>query len=186
MGRVIHGGRKVYFYTATNGTTPTVGATPVATFIDQISTDVSKGDDGLATITIEQVQDDSVFYEFLRTYAPQNEGGGIEDLTFEDGSQELGTATGTKLVCIVKGGVVDGGADDGKTKAFACLGALSKASGAWSQAGNTYSRPTLVFTSVGLQGDLALGTALTSGVMTTAATQTMDSDLDRYGKVFFG
>jgi hypothetical protein len=183
MARIIHGGRSIWFYTATNGTTPTVGSTPVATFTDQISTDVSKDDSGVATITIEQVQDDSTFYAFIRTYAPQSEGGGIEDLLFEDGSQELGNASGTKLVAVVKGGVeVNGTA----RKGFACMGALSKASGSWSQAGNTYSRPTLVFTSVALQGDLALGTALVSGAMTTAATQTLDSDLDKYGKVFFG
>ena len=72
MSRIIHGGRKAYFYTASNGTTPTVGATAVYTCSDQISTDVSKGDDGLATITIEQVQDDSTLATFLRTYAPQS------------------------------------------------------------------------------------------------------------------
>lgn len=183
MARIIHGGRKVVFYTFTNGTTPSVGTTPVYECSDQISTDVAKDDTGLATITIEQIQDDETFQSFIRTYAPQNEGGGIEDITFEDGTQMLGAASGTKLLAVVKGGKQVSGT---KTKVFACAGSLSKASGSWSQSGNTYNRPSLVFTAVAIEGDTTLTTALFSGMMTTATQVVMDSDLDKYGVVTYG
>lgn len=183
MARIIHGGRSIAFYTFTNGTTPTIGTTPVFTGTDQISTDVSKDDTGLATITIEQIQDDETFQTFIRTYAPQNEGGGIEDITFEDGEQLLGSASGTQLFAIVKGGTqVNGTA----VKVFAVAGSLSKASGSWSQSGNTYNRPSLVFTSVAIGGDTTLSSTLFSGMMTTPTGKTMDADLDKYGAVYFG
>jgi hypothetical protein len=183
MARIIHGGRSIAFYTFTNGTTPTVGSTAVFTGTDQISTDVSKDDSGVATITLEQVQDDSTLATFIRTYAPTSEGGGIEDLLFEDGSNLLGAASGTQLFAIVKGGVAVNGT---ARKVWAGAVSLSKASGSWSQAGNTYSRPTIVATSVPLEGDIAIGSALFSGVMTTATTVTLDSDLDKYGVTTFG
>lgn len=183
MARIIHGGRRVAFYTFTNGTTPSVGTTAVFEGTEQLSTDVSKDETGLATITIEQVQDDSTFYSFIRTYAPQNEGGGIEDLLFEDGTELRGAASGTKLLCIVKGGTQQ---DGDINKVFACAGALSKGSGSWSQSGNTYNRPTLVFTSVAIEGDVTLANTYFTNYMTTATTQTLDADLDKYGKTIFG
>lgn len=183
MARIIHGGRSIAFYTFTNGTTPSVGATAVYEGKEQISTDVAKDDTGLATITIEQIQDDETFQAFIRTYAPQSEGGGIEDITFEDGTQLLGAASGTQLLAVVKGGKQVNGT---KTKVFACAGSLSKASGSWSQSGNTYNRPSLVFTAVAIEGDTTLTTALFSGMMTTATQQVLDSDLDKYGAVYYG
>lgn len=183
MARIIHGGRSVAFYTFTNGTTPSIGTTAVFEGTEQISTDVAKDDTGLATITIEQIQDDDTFNTFIRTYAPQNEGGGIEDILFEDGAQLLGAASGTKLFCVVKGGVaVDGTA----RKVFMAAGSLSKASGSWSQSGNTYNRPSLVFTSVAIEGDTTVSDTLLTDYMTTASTQTMDADLDKYGKTVYG
>jgi hypothetical protein len=182
MARIIHGGRTVAFYTYTDGTTPSVGLTAVFTGADQISTDVAKDDTGLATITIEQIQDDETFATFIRTYAPQSEGGGIEDILFEDGTQLLGAASGTKLVAVVKGGVAVGG---DKTKVFACVGSLSKASGSWSQSGNTYNRPSLVFTAAAIETDVTLTTVLFSGIMTTATEKVLDSDLDKYGAVYY-
>lgn len=182
MARIIHGGRSIAFYTFTNGTTPSVGATAVYEGKEQISTDVAKDDTGLATITIEQIQDDETFQTFIRTYAPQSEGGGIEDILFEDGTQLLGAASGTQLLAIVKGGTAVGG---DKTKVFACAGSLSKASGSWSQSGNTYNRPSLVFTAVAIEADTTLTTALFSGMMTTPTQQIMDSDLDKYGAVYY-
>jgi hypothetical protein len=67
MARIIHGGRSIAFYTFTNGTTPTVGSPAVFTGTDQISTDVSKDDSGVATVTLEQVQDDATLATFIRT-----------------------------------------------------------------------------------------------------------------------
>lgn len=183
MARIIHGGRSVAFYLFTNGVTPTVGTTPLFVGTDQISTDVAKDDTGLATITIEQIQDDQTFSDFIRTYAPQSEGGGIEDILFEDGTQLLGAASGTQLLCVVKGGVQVG---SDKTKVFACAGALSKASGSWSQSGNTYNRPSLVFTAAALEGDITLTSVLFSGMLTTPVDKALDSDLDKYGAVFYG
>jgi hypothetical protein len=182
MARIIHGGRSISFYTFTNGTTPTIGTTPVFTGTDQISTDVAKDDTGLATVTIEQIQDDENFATFVRTYAPQNEGGGIEDIVFENGTQQLGAASGTQLFAVIKGGKQVG---TDKVKAFVLAGSLSKQSGSWSQSGNTYNRPSLVFTAVALEGDLTVGSAYFSGVHTTGTTQTLDSDLDKYGAVYY-
>lgn len=185
MARIIHGGRKIAFYTVQNiATSMTVGTTPLYVGTDQISTDVAKDDTGLATITIEQVQDDETLATFIRTYAPQNEGGGIEDLTFEDGTQLLGAASGTQLLVVVKGGTEVGGT---KTKVFTCVGSLSKASGSWSQSGNTYNRPSIVFTAAALEADLTLSTVLFDGMLTTiTADKVLDSDLDKYGAVYYG
>lgn len=184
MARIIHGGRSIAFYAVTNtATTMTVGTTPLFTGSEQISTDVAKDDTGLATITIEQIQDDETLAAFIRTYAPQNEGGGIEDITFENGTQLLGAASGTQLLAVVKGGTQVGG---DKVKVFACVGSLSKSSGSWSQSGNTYNRPSLVFTAAALEGDLTLSSVLFSGMLTTPTQTVLDSDLDKYGAVIYG
>lgn len=144
MAKIIGGGRLIKFYTVTNtGTTFAVGSTAVFECAEQINTDVAFDDQGIATITIEQIQDDATLGAFIEAYGRPTaaSSGTPEDITYENGDQLLGAAgTGTPLLAIVKGGTISGGA----TKIYAGIVNVARSSGSWSQSGNTYNRPTLV------------------------------------------
>lgn len=189
-GYVISGGRALYVYTATNGTTPSVGASPVFTATDQIDTDVAFDDQGVATLTINQIQDDEALNTFLENYAKPTaaSAGTPEDITFEDGVSMLGAASaGTPLYIIVKGGVVTGsGSSLGKRKAFHMFGVAQKTSGSWNQSGNVYNKPTLAFVAQALEGTLTVASTYFSSVLVTAAAQTLNNTNRKFGAVFFG
>lgn len=189
-GYVINGGRALYVFTATNGTTPSVGATAVYTATDQIDTDVAFDDQGVATVTINQLQDDEAFNTFVEAYARPTAGaaGTPEDITFEDGVSMLGAASaGTPLYIIIKGGVVSGtGASVNKRKAFHMFGVAQKSSGSWNQSGNVYNKPTLSFVAQAVEGTITVASTYFSSVLVTAASQTLNSTTRKFGAVFFG
>jgi hypothetical protein len=113
-GQIIAGGRYVQFVTMTNGTSPTTGATVVASFADQVSTDIAIDGAGQWTMTIDHIQDDEAYNTFIETYrdfAIAN----VESITYEDGTIQSATSNKT-LFAIVKGGNVAGGASAGKNK----------------------------------------------------------------------
>lgn len=189
-GYVISGGRALYVYAATNGANPTIGATPVFSATDQIDTDVAFDDQGVATITINQIQDDEALNTFLETYARPSaaSAGTPEDITFEDGVSMLGAASaGTPLYVIIKGGVVTGsGASLGKRKAFHMFGVAQKTSGSWNQSGNVYNKPTLSFVAQALEGTLTVASTYFSSVLTSATQQVLNNTNRKFGAVFFG
>ena len=189
-GYVISGGRALYVYTATNGTTPSVGASPVYTNTDQIDTDVAFDDQGVATVTVNQLSDDEAFYTFVENYARPTaaSAGTPEDITFENGVSKLGAASaGTPLYIIVKGGVVTGsGTSVGKQKAFHMFGVAQKTSGSWNQSGNVYNKPTLVFAAQAIETPITIGSTYFASVLITAAAQTLNNSTRKFGAVFFG
>lgn len=189
-GYVISGGRALYVFTATNGTTPTVGASAVYSNTDQIDTDVAFDDQGNATITVNQVQDDEALNTFIETYARPTSGsaGTPEDINWEDGSTTLGAASsGTLLYVIVKGGLVTGtGTSVGKRMGFHMFGVAQKSSGSWNQSGNVYNKPTLSFVAQPVEGTVTIASTYFSSVLVTAATQTLNSTSRKYGAKFFG
>lgn len=190
-GYIINGGRSLFVYTATNGTTPAVGATTVYQNTDQIDTDVAFDDSGIATVTINQVQDDEALNTFVETYARNNasSAGTPEDINWEDGTTTLGAASsGTLLYIIVKGGVVTGsGASVGKRMGFHMLGVAQKSSGSYNQSGNTYNKPTLSFVAAGAEGTLTIAaTYITAALgVTTASAITLNTAARKYGAKFF-
>jgi hypothetical protein len=189
-GYVLNGGRALYVFTATNGTTPTVGTTAVYSNTDQIDTDVAFDDQGIATITINQVQDDEALNTFIETYARPTAGasGTPEDINWEDGSTTLGAAaSGATLYVQVKGGIVTGsGASVGKRMAFHMFGVAQKSSGSWNQSGNVYNKPTLSFVSQPLEGVVTVASTYFASVLVTAAAQTLNNTSRKYGAKFFG
>ncbi len=189
-GYVINGGRKLYVFTATNGTSPTVGASPVYTNTDQIDTDVTFDDNGNAVITVNQVQDDEALNTFIETYARPVSGqtGTPEDITFEDGENRLGAASsGTLLYIIVGGGLVTGtGSSVGKRMAFHMFGVAQKSSGSWNQSGNVYNKPTLGFAAQAVEGTVTIASTYFASVLVTAATQTLNNGARKFGAKFFG
>lgn len=189
-GYVISGGRALYVFTATNGTTPSVGASPVFSATDQIDTDIAFDDQGSATVTINQIQDDEAYYTFIENYAKPTaaSAGTPEDITFEDGVAKLGAASAnTALYIIVKGGIVTGtGTSVGKRKAFHMIGVAQKSSGSFNQSGNVYNKPTLSFVAQALEGTLTVASTYFSSVLVTAATQTLNNTTRKFGAVFFG
>lgn len=182
-GQIIAGGRYVQFVTFTNGTTPSIGTTVIASFADQISTDIAIDNTGVWTMTIDQIQDDEAYNTFIETYRDFSIAG-VESITYENGSKQDANSNKT-LLAIVKGGNVAGGTSAGKQKvaAFACV--LDLSSGAWKQEGAKYSRPKLMFKSVEIGGSITIPSALFSGVAVTAATQTATTSNGKYGRVFF-
>jgi hypothetical protein len=189
-GYVLNGGRALYVFTATNGTTPSVGATAVYSNTDQIDTDVAFDDQGVATITINQVADDEALNTFIEAYARPTAGasGTPEDINWEDGSSTLGAAAAGQVLYIqVKGGVVSGtGTSVGKRMAFHMFGVAQKSSGSWNQSGNVYNKPTLSFVAQPLEGTVTIASTYFASVLVTAASQTLNSTSRKYGAKFFG
>jgi len=191
-GYIISGGRSLNIYTATNGTTPSVGTTAVYSNTDQIDTDVAFDDQGVATVTINQVQDDEALNTFIETYARPSAGasGTPEDINWEDGTSTLGAAaSGTLLYLIVKGGKVSGsGSSVGKTMGFHMFGVAQKSSGSWNQSGNVYNKPTLSFVAQGVEADAVTVAAsyITAALgVTTATAITLNKTSRKYGAKFF-
>lgn len=190
-GYIISGGRSLNIYTATNGTTPSVGTTAVYSNTDQIDTDVAFDDQGVATVTINQVQDDEALNTFIETYArpTATSAGTPEDINWEDGSQTLGAAAaGTLLYLIVKGGVVTGtGSSVGKRMGFHMFGVAQKSSGSFNQSGNVYNKPTLSFVAQGVEGTVTIAaTYITAALgVTTATAITLNNAARKYGAKFF-
>lgn len=189
-GYVINGGRALYVFTATNGTTPTVGTAAVYTGTDQIDTDVAFDDQGVATVTINSLQDDEAFNTFVEAYARPTAGsaGTPEDITFEDGVSMLGAAAaGQTLYIIIKGGVVSGtGTSVNKRKAFHMFGVAQKTSGSWNQSGNVYNKPSLSFVAQAVEGGITIASTYFTNVLVTAAAQSLNNTSRKFGAVFFG
>lgn len=189
-GYIVSGGRSLYAFLATNGVTPTVGATPVYSNTDQIDTDVTFGDDGVATITVNQVQDDEALNTFIESYARPTTGsaGTPEDIPWEDGTTTLGAAASGQLLYIqVKGGIVTGtGASVGKRMAFHMFGVAQKSSGSFNQSGNVYNKPTLSFVAAPLEGVITIASSYFASVLVTAAAQTLNNGARKFGAKIFG
>ena len=188
-GYVLNGGRALYVFLATNGATPSIGATAVYSNTDQIDTDVAFDDQGIATITINQVADDEALNTFIEAYARPTAGasGTPEDINWEDGSTTLGAAaSGQTLYIQVKGGIVTGtGTSVGKRMAFHMFGVAQKSSGSWNQSGNVYNKPTLSFVSQPLEGTITIASTYFASVLVTAASQTLNATSRKYGAKFF-
>lgn len=191
-GYIVSGGRSLYVYLATNGATPTIGASPVYSNTDQIDTDVAFDDQGVATITVNQVQDDEALNTFIETYARPTAGssGTPEDINWEDGSTTLGSASsGQTLYIQVKGGVVTGsGSSVGKRMAFHMFGVAQKSSGSFNQSGNVYNKPTLSFVAAPIEGTITVAASYFASVLITAASAgySLNNTNRKYGAKIFG
>lgn len=186
MAKIVGGGRLVKFYTVTNtGTTFAIGASAVFECNEQINTDVAFDDQGVATITIEQIQDDATFNTFIETYGRPTAGssGTPEDVTYENGDQLLGAAnTGTPLLAIIKGGTQTGGS----TKIFTSVVTVGRSSGSWSQSGNTYNRPTLTAVSQPIEATAAtVASTYFSSFAVTPTQQVLNNAARKYGAVSY-
>lgn len=186
MARIVGGGRLVKFYTVTNtGTTFSIGATAVFECSDQINTDIAFDDQGVATVTIEQIQDDATLNTFIESYGrpTASSSGTPEDVTFENGDQLLGAAnTGTPLLAIIKSGTISGGAN----KSYAAVVTLGRSSGSFSQSGNTYNRPTLTAVAQPVEATTAtIPSTYFSSFSVTPSAQTLDNGARKYGAFFF-
>lgn len=188
-GYGIGGGALAAFYTVTVGTTQTTLAstTPVYTCQGQISTDAAKDDSGVPTFTLDQIQADSAFFTFVKTYAGVVSGVTPEDLSLEDGAQQLGaSATGTTLAAAFKGPKIIGGTDDGKTMFWTGLVKLSQSSGSVNFSSGTYIKPSLVATAQKITSDLVFGANVlakfTTAAGTTSVAVTVGATTDTYGQ----
>ena len=187
-GYGVNGGALAAFYTVTVGTTQTTLAstTPVYTCQGQISTDAAKDDAGVPTFTLDQIQADSEFFTFVKTYAGTVTGVTPEDLTLEDGVQQLGaSATGTTLAAAFKGPKIVGGTDNGKTMFWTGLVKLAQSSGSVNFSAGTYVKPSLVATAQKITSDLTFGANVlakfTTAAGTTSAAVTVAASTEAYG-----
>lgn len=182
-GYGIGGGALAAFYTVTVGTTQTTLAstTPVYTCQGQISTDAAKDDAGVATFTLDQIQADSAFFTFVKTYAGTVTGVTPEDLTLEDGTQKLGaSANATVIAAAFKGPKIVGGTDNNKQLFWTGLVALAQSSGSVNFAAGSYIKPSLVATAQKIEQPLQFGAGVlkdftaggtTSTAITVATTE---------------
>jgi hypothetical protein len=183
-GFVINGGRKAEFFTITVGTTQTTFAstTPVYTCVSQITSDGANDDNGIRTWTIDQVQADKLYWDFVQTYAPASTTSATtEELTMENGEIISGASAGsTELAMLVRGATIKDGPSNGKRLAWAGLVKVSKSSGSVNFAGTAYVKPTLtaIATSIttnlvvpsGVLADYVGSTAVTPVTVTIAAS----------------
>lgn len=185
-GRIVGGGAYAAFFTVTVGTTQTTLAstTPVYTCQAQITTDAALDDSGIPTFTLEQFQADSAFFTFVKTYRGTVQATPPEDLTKENGSRLLGTATGTVLAYLVKGSAVVGGSDDTKNLLLGGLARLAKSSGSVNFAAGTYVRPSLTFVAEEMTQPLTFATGVVGLVASTTGTAwTLSTTQEQYGAV---
>lgn len=174
-GYGIGGGALAAFYTVTVGTTQTALAstTPVYTCQGQISTDAAKDDAGVATFTLDQIQADSAFFTFVKTYAGAITGVTPEDLNLEDGTQKLGaSANATTLAAAFKGPQIVGGTDNGKQLFWAGLVALAQSSGSVNFSSGTYIKPSLVATAQKITQPLVFAAGVLKDFTASGTTST--------------
>jgi len=185
-GQVLAGGNRIDFLTMANGTTPTIGTTAVFTLTDYVlNSDVTKDDTGVPSLKIEHVQDDEALQTFLSTYISTTPTV-AEDLTFEDGTKQLGSSgSNSQLMAVIYGGIVSGGSSDGKRKAYLLPCRLKSNSGAYKQEGEKYNRVSLELAGFALQGALTLVTAVFSSTKFTTPAQQVIAATSRYGKPIF-
>lgn len=186
MANIVGGGRLVKFYTVTNTSGGwAIGAAAVFECSEQISTDISFDDQGVATVAIEQIQDDGTYNTFLEAYGrpTASSSGTPEDVTMEDGEQRLGAASaGTPLLMIAKGGTISGGA----TKSYAAVVTIARTSGSYTQSGNTYNRPALSAVSQAVQATTAtIASTYFASFMGTAAAKALNNSARKYGAFFY-
>jgi len=182
-GQIINGGRFIALYRFTNGLTPTLGATLLYTFGDQIKTDVSQDSNGVYTVTIDQIQDDEAYNTFVET-EKDFATAGVEEIVYEDNAIQA-PASSKQLLAIIKGGIVVGGASDGKQKVAAIPCIMDLSSGGYSQEAKKYSRPKIMLKSIALQGNITIPATYFNSIMVTAAAKQLLQSL-RYGRIFFG
>ena len=186
-GYGIGGGALSAFYTVVVGTTQTTLAstTPVYTCQGQISTDAAKDDAGVTTFTLDQIQADSAFFAFVKTYAGVVTGVTPEDITLEDGAQQLGAAaTGTTLAAAFKGPKIVGGTDANKNLYWTGLVKLAQQSGSVNFSAGTYVKPSLVAIAQKITSDLQFASGVLSNftAATTASAVTVSASTEAYGK----
>ena len=185
-GRIVGGGAYAALFTVTVGSTQTTLAstTPVYTCQAQITTDAALDDSGIPTFTLEQFQADSAFFNFVKTYRGSIQATPPEDLVKEDGKRLLGTATGTVLAYLIKGGEVVEGTDNGKRLIFGGLARLVKSSGSVNLAAGAYNRPSLSFVGEEITQPLTFATAVVGLVASTTGTAwTLSTTQEAYGAV---
>lgn len=183
-GYVIGGAKFAQLFTATNGTSPTVGTTAVITLGKQVSTDVKFDTSGNPVVTVDGIQDNAAMTTYLETYFHTYSGTG-EDITFEDASTL--TASGGNPVQL---GIFYGGKDAdsssssyGARKIFVGLIRGSAESGSWKQEGNKYNRPTLVYNGVDLEGTLTIVTTMFLATLCSTPAQVVLTAAHKKGKV---
>jgi hypothetical protein len=190
-GYVINGGRKAEFFTITVGTTQTTFAstTPVYTCEAQITSDGANDDNGIRTWTLDQVQADKLYWDFVQTYAPASTSSATtEELTMENGEIISGASAGsTELAMLVKGAKIKGGLSDGMRLAWAGLVKVSKSSGSVNFAGTAYVKPTLTAIASSITTNLVVPSAVLNDYVgltsTTITTVTIGASTYPYGKM---
>jgi len=187
MALALNGGRLARFWTATNNTTTVaIGSSAVYSCTDQISSDVAFDDNGVSTITLEQVQADSVFQTFIDTYGDYSASADTEVFKYEDASEESATGTAPALLCAIAGPLISGGTDDGKRRSFVGLVTVSKSSGSYSQSADTYAKPTLVLNGLAAKGSVSVAATYLTSFLVTPAAVTWNATTKKYGKVVAG
>lgn len=189
-GYGVGGGAYAGFYTVNVGTTQTALAstTPVYVCQGQISSDGAKDDAGVPTWTLDQIQMDSAFFTFVKTYAGTVTGQTAEDVQLEDGVQRTGAVSGaTTLAMIAKGPKIVGGTDNDKIMSWAGLVAVAKSSGSVNFASGTYVKPNLVAVAQKIEKDLILPSSVMVNYQasTTGVAVTVTATADAYGVVTF-
>ena len=192
QGFVINGGRQAAFYTVTVASTGTTLASTssVYTCTSQITSDGAKDDQGVITWTLDQVQADSAFWDFVQTYAPASSSSStVEELTLEDSTIVSGaTAGSTTVAMLVRGATIKDGTDDGKRIVWAGLVKVAKSSGSVNFAGTAYVKPTLSAVATSITSDLTLPTAVLSTFLSTTATTSVviAASTHPFGKMIIG
>lgn len=182
-GQVLQGGNRVEFWTATNNTTTaTIGASPVLTLTEQVSSQVDYDDSGVTTITITHTDDSDTFNTFLNTYVDLTSTN-TEEIVYEDGGKLTGSTTAQAFLCAVRGAL---NSSDSKRKSWVGLVTISPTSGSWTQEADTYNKPALVLNGIAAKGTVPIASTYLTSYMVTPAAQTFTSSARKYGKAIFG
>lgn len=185
MGYVIGGAKFAQFFTAANGATPAIGTISIFDYDKQVSTDVTKDESGNHSITIDGIQDSEALTTYLDTYFSTYGSGTGEDITFENADTLSATGGNPLQFGIIYGGIDSDSSSSSfnKRKIFMSLVRGTLDSGAYKQEGNKYSRPTLKYNSVDLEGALTVATTYFLTTLVTTPTQVVIGTATKKGKV---
>ena len=174
------GGNYVAFYTIDQTAHASTGNTPVWTGQLLESTAWSRGEDGIYTGDFTQLADDSTFYAFLETYAPEPADGSVTEVTLEDGTKVGGATGGSPEILMIKAGSLD---SNDQRKGFAAVVKLATTSGSYTETNGEFAKPTLQVVSQKAKASISVESKLPTNLYATSPAVTIP--VGARGKVFF-
>lgn len=144
--------------------------THIATALQYIaSTKLAFQDDGTLQVTFDQYEADEELFQFLDTVAKPTSGGGLQEITLEDGTKIGGASAAGDPVLMVSYLHYDDIQSPTKVFVLAAIGTISPTSGSFETSSDNLTKPSIEFRSTKARAAFTISAAmLQSGIVTTS------------------